>query len=99
MKNMIITFLFACIVLFGCSSINQESISEVNNQQQDAISLVQNTKDIDAIYFTEKDADKSLKEIYSLKHLNRHEVYMIGNEMGIDLYFNDEYRKKRNRKQ
>lgn len=93
MEKLIFTFLLACTILFGCSSIKQESMSEVN-LQQDVISPVQNTNNADALYFTEKDAGKSLKEIYSLEHLNRHEVYMIDDKMNIDLYFNDGIERK-----
>lgn len=35
---------------------------------------------------TEKDANRLLKEIYSLEHLYRHEVYMTGDEMNVDLW-------------
>lgn len=93
-KRLIFIILLLCISFGGCTGYFKEASGARSIQQQVNLHVEQSTENTDRTYFTEKDADMQLKGIYSLFHLDNHEVYMDGDEMNINLYFNGEVERK-----
>lgn len=81
MKKFPFIIAILCILLIGCTNIKNEHTEVESN-------------DLDKQFYTEKEANESLKDLYGLEHLNNHDVYMIGDQIFFSFYFNSNVERK-----